>query len=311
MNPRVSVVMAAKNYGRFIAEAIDSILAQTIDDWELVIIDDGSSDDTEPVVRPYLIDRRVQYHRSDRLGQPRAKNLGVRFSTGEFIAFLDADDAWEPTKLTKQLAVFAARPEVGVCFTKRTLMDEQSRPVPGNDPPNPPRGRVLEAMFLRNFVCFSSVMFRRTVWEHVSGFDPEWDLSIDYDLWLRVARHYEFEFVDESLVRYRTGHGNLSKKLADRVATAEAIMNRAVFRRGLHEELPAATVSEGYASTFRALGYTLRHVEPLTSARWYLRAAAWGGPRRREAVRGLIAAGLAWVRNRREIGTAENATMNR
>jgi glycosyltransferase involved in cell wall biosynthesis len=311
MTPQVSVVMAAKNYGQFLAEAVESVLAQTVDNWELLIIDDGSTDHTQTVVLPYLCDRRIRVVPSDRLGQPRAKNLGVRLSSGEFVAFLDADDAWLPTKLEQQLAVFTRQPAVGVCFTKRTLMNDQSEPVPGNDPPSPPRGRVLEAMFLRNFVCFSSAVVRRSVFDHVGGFDPEWDLSIDYDLWLRVARFHEFEYVDEPLVRYRTGHGNLSKKLADRVATAEAIMNRAVFRRTLREELPRPVLAEGYASTFRALGYTLRNVEPGTAAKWYLRALAWGGPRWRDAAKGLVASGLAWVRGSREVGTPENASANR
>ena len=111
----VSVVMAAKNYARFLPAAVESVLAQTFTDWELLIIDDGSTDDTPDAVRPFLADRRVRYVRSDRLGQSRAKNLGIRLSRGEFVAFLDADDAWLPTKLEKQLAA-ASRvdPDVGV-----------------------------------------------------------------------------------------------------------------------------------------------------------------------------------------------------
>ena len=110
MTPRVSVVMAAKNYARFLPAAVESVLAQTFADWELLIIDDGSTDDTPEAVRPFLADPRVRYFRSDRLGQPRAKNLGIGLSRGEFVAFLDADDAWLPTKLEKQLALFARRP---------------------------------------------------------------------------------------------------------------------------------------------------------------------------------------------------------
>jgi glycosyltransferase involved in cell wall biosynthesis len=234
--------------------------------------------------------------------------LGARLSRGEYIAYLDADDAWRPTKLEKQLALLHARPEVGVCFCRRSLIGEQGEPLPGNDPPAP-RGRVLPRIFLRNFVCFSSVMVRRRVFDHVSGFDPEWDLSIDYDLWLRAARHYEFDYIDEELVLYRTGHGNLSKRLSDRVATATAIMNRAVFRRELQYELSHELIGEGYASTYCALGYTLRSAEPLTAAIWYVRALAWPG-RRREAARGLAASVLAWLRGKRETGAAENATAN-
>ena len=305
--PTVSVVMAARNYAQFLPAAVESVLAQTIGDWELIVIDDGSADDTPAVVRPYLSDRRVRYLRSDRLGQPRAKNLGAGLARGEFIAYLDADDAWLPTKLERQLELLRDRPSVGVCFCRRRLMDESGTIRPASDPPAP-RGRVLPQIFLRNFVCFSSVVVRRVVLEHVGGFDPGWDLAIDYDLWLRVARHYEFDWVDEELVLYRTGHGNLSKRLADRVATAEAIMTRAVERAG--PELPAGVVAEGYASTYRSLGYTLRHAEPLTAAGWYWKALARPG-RRAVAARGLAASLLAWARRRRVAAAPENAAVNR
>lgn len=307
-NPTVSVVMAAKNYARFLPQAVESVIAQSFTDWELLVIDDGSTDATPAAVRPFLADRRVRYHRSDRLGQPRAKNLGARLARGEYIAFLDADDAWQPTKLAKQLPLFY-NPTVGVVFCRRSLIDESGNALPPRPTPPPPRGRVLAEIFARNFVCFSTAVVRRTVFDHLGGFDPGWDLAIDYDLWLRVATHYRFDFVDEELVLYRTGHGNLSSKLADRVATAEAMMTAAI-RRGAANHVPAATVAEGYASTFRALGYTLRDPEPGTSVRWYLRALQYGG-NRREAVRGLAGTLLAWIRGPRSAGTPENATANR
>ena len=125
--PTVSVVMAAKNYAAFLPEAIDSLLAQTFPDWELVIVDDGSTDATPAVVRPYLADSRIRYFRSDVLGQSRAKNLGIGFSRGEFIAFLDADDAWFPTKLAEQVELLRASPTVGVTYTQRELIDETGR----------------------------------------------------------------------------------------------------------------------------------------------------------------------------------------
>ncbi|MBY0512720.1 MAG: glycosyltransferase, partial [Gemmataceae bacterium] len=199
MTPRVSVVMAAKNYARFITQAVESVRTQTVTDWDLVIVDDGSTDATPAAVRPFLADPRVRYVRSDRLGQSRAKNLGIGLSRGEFVAFLDADDAWLPTKLEKQLALFD-RPDVGVVFCRRQFMDEAGAVQPMKPAPAPPRGRVLDAIFVQNFVCFSSAVVRRHVFAHVGRFDPEWDLSIDYDLWLRVAGKYGFDYVDEELV---------------------------------------------------------------------------------------------------------------
>jgi glycosyltransferase involved in cell wall biosynthesis len=191
--------MAAKNYARFLPEAVESVLAQSFADWELLIIDDGSTDATPAAARPFLADDRVRYFRADKLGQPRAKNLGIGLSRGEFVAFLDADDAWEPTKLKKQLAIFRDNPGVGVVFCRRSLIDEKGTPIAARQAPPPPRGRVLPAMFVQNFVCFSSAVVRREVFAHVGRFDPQWDLAIDFDLWLRVARHHGFDFVDEEL----------------------------------------------------------------------------------------------------------------
>ncbi len=308
MKPTVSVVMAAKNYARFIGQAVRSVFAQTTPDWELVIVDDGSTDHTPQAVQQFLGDPRVRYVRSDKLGQPRAKNLGLRLSRGEFIAYLDADDAWEPTKLAKQLVVLRERPEVGVCYCDRLLMDESGKVEPNA------RGRPSAgfdgkpaSIFLSNPVCFSSVVVRRAVFDQVGGFDPEFDLSIDYDLWLRVARHWQFANVPEPLVRYRTGHGNLSRKLWDRVDTALAIMTRAV-RRG-RGELPRGVIAEGYSSTCNTLGYVLRPSEPLTAAWWYARGLAWGGEPVRSA-KGMAAAAVRWASGKRSPGAAENATAN-
>jgi glycosyltransferase involved in cell wall biosynthesis len=309
MRPTVSVVMAAKNYAGFLPAAVESVQAQTFADWELLVVDDGSSDHTPDAVRPFLGDSRVRYFRSDRLGQPRAKNLGIGLSRGEFVAYLDADDAWQPTKLEKQLALFRQSPEVGVVFCRRSLIDEAGNALPAKPSPTPPRGRVLRDLFVQNFVCFSSVVVRRRVFEHVGGFDPQWDLAIDYDLWLRVARHHAFDFVDEELVLYRTGHGNLSKKLSDRVATAMSIMHRAESRYAVADEVAAGVIAEGYASTCRTIGYVMRASEPLTAARWYLKGLRWASGWKASA-KGLVAAALGMLKRNRVSGSAENATAN-
>ena len=329
MTPTVSIVMAAKNYARFLPMAVESVRAQTFADWELLIIDDGSSDETPQAVRRFLLDSRIEYFCSDRLGQSRAKNLGIGLSRGEFVAFLDADDAWHPTKLEKQLAVFSvgraepdtprpaqatsgtARPtsELGVVFCRRSLIDESGRLLVAKPPAAIPSGRVLPAMFVQNFVCFSSVLVRREVFSHVGSFDPHLDLAVDFDLWLRVAKHYSFDFVDEELVLYRTGHGNLSKKLSDRVATAFSIMHRAETRYGAKDEVPPRALAEGYASTCRTIGYVMRASEPETAVKWYLRALRWPNGRP-ISVKGLAASVLAMLLGKRVPGAAENATVN-
>ena len=130
---------------------------------------------------------------------------------------------------------------------------------------------MLAELFVQNFVCFSSAVVRRDVFSHVGAFDPQWDLAIDYDLWLRVAKHYEFDFVDEELVKYRTGHGNLSKKLARprrrRRCRSCTAPNRAT---ASPTRCRPTRIAEAYASTHRTLAYVLRASEPVTSAKWYL-----------------------------------------
>jgi glycosyltransferase involved in cell wall biosynthesis len=307
--PIVSVIMAAKNYGRFIAQAIDSVLNQTHADWELIIIDDGSSDHTAKVVEPHLMDRRIRYVVSDTLGQPRAKNLGYRLSRGQYLAYLDADDAWAPTKLARQLQRFEHNPSFGVVSCDRLLMDEQgtTRPAPATTPMT--SGDLLTQVFLKNQICFSSVMIRREVFDHLGAFDPYLDVAIDYDLWLRLAAHYEFDNVAEPLVLYRTGHGNLSGKLADRVATAMNLMHRALFRRGLADRIPKPAIAEGHSTTCLALAYVLRGTEPWRAVRWYGRAFAWGG-RRMESLRGMLVSTRNGLLGKRLAGVPENHSAN-
>jgi glycosyltransferase involved in cell wall biosynthesis len=307
--PTVSIAMAAKNYARFLPMAIESVLAQTYQDWELVIVDDGSTDDTPAVIASYLDDPRIRYVRVDRLGPARAKSLAMRLTRCEFVALLDADDIWQPTKLERQLVLFRNRPEVGVVFCRRSLIDEAGRPLPAKVSPAPPRGRILERLFVQNHICFSSTVVRRLVFEHIGGYNPEWDLAIDYDLWLRVAKHYEFDYVDDELVLYRTGHGNLSKRISDRVAVALSMMHRAEVRYGLADEVGPGTIAAGYASTCQTLGYIMRASEPMTAVRWYLRALRWASGRK-ASLKGLVASLLAGLRRKRVPGAAENASVN-
>jgi glycosyltransferase involved in cell wall biosynthesis len=310
MIPTVSIVMATKNYARYLPVAIGSVRAQTFSDWELVVIDDGSTDETPATISSFLADSRIRYFRSDQLGQTRAKNLGIRLSRAQLTAFLDADDVWLPTKLEKQLALFREHPETGVVFCRRSLIDHAGNPLPPRPSSTPYRGRVLDRLFVQNFVCFSSAVVQREILSHIGELDPQLDLAIDYDFWLRVAKHYIFDFVDEQLVQYRTGHGNLSNKLVDRVDIALTIMQRAELRYGVGSEVPADRIAEGYASTCRTLGYVLRESERMTAARWYLRAMSWPA-KRLSSLKGMFAVALRMLGSRRISGSAENARENR
>ena len=246
MQPTISVVIATYNYGRYLAGAIASVLGQTFTDYEVIVVNDGSTDDTESVIRPYLSDSRIRYLRTEHVGQPAAKNAGIRDGTGRYVAFLDADDVWLPTKLEKQVAVFErSDPELGVVYCRRGFIDPDGREFT-RDQRTPRRGDVLAPIFHRPFICFSSSVIRRDVLEEVGHFDESIPMSIDYDLWLRIALRYHFDFVDEPLVLYRTGHANLSTRLSERIWCVRKIIYR--FLDELGDAIAWTRRSSGWSS---------------------------------------------------------------
>jgi glycosyltransferase involved in cell wall biosynthesis len=283
MKPAVSVIVASRNYGRFLGGALRSILAQTMTDLEVIIIDDGSTDHTPEVVRPFLDDARVHYHRTNGLGQSRAKNLGIMNAQGDWIAFLDGDDEWLPTKLETQLPLFS-QPKVGVVYARRQLMDEAGQDRPTSVGPLY-RGNLFETLLEQNPICFSSVVVRREVFEQVGYFNTSLSLAIDYDLWLRVARHFEFDYVDSIEVRYRTGHANLSSRIRERIATVLSILHHHLNETPHHASRRA--VGNAWGSTYRTLAFVQREQEPWNALKCYARAARHDG-RWSESVKAMV-----------------------
>jgi len=224
--PTVSVVIATYNYGRFLKEAIDSVLAQTYRDYEIIVVDDGSTDNTRQVIEPYLALGNLSYFRmEENIGQPRAKNRGIRKSRGKFIAFLDADDVWLPRKLEKQMPLFERSREVGVVYCDHICFcGHQELPEIGHPPYA--RGWVTRNLMFDNIVPFSSSVVRKECFEQDGMFDESIPLAIDYDLWLRFSLNWAFDYVPEKLVRGRLGHSRLSSRGEERRRIARAITER-------------------------------------------------------------------------------------
>ena len=255
--PSVSVVIATYNYGRFLPGAIDSVLAQSHQNFELTVVDDGSLDNTPDVIRPYLSDPRIRYIRTENRGQPAADNTGIRASRAEWIAFLDADDLWLPTKLEKQLCLGNRHPEVGVVYTRRHNMDPDGFLLETKQP-DLYRGRILEEIFLNNFVCFSSSMVRRDVFDRVGLFDERRHRTLDYDLWLRSARFYQFDFVDEPLVKYRVRLGSIGPRSDWQFESALAIMREFLEVHEGSTYLSKKLIHQAFAETYVHYGLGIR-----------------------------------------------------
>ncbi len=279
MTPAVSVVVATYNYGRFLTEAVRSALEQTFDDLEVVILDDGSTDDTPALARSFRGESRVRYVRTEHRGVAAAKNAGAGQARAPLVAFLDADDVWLPDKLERQVPLFDAGAELGVVFSRRLLIDEEGWPLEHEQPPLH-RGRVLAEMFLNNFVCFSSAVVRREVFERAGPFDERLTVSVDYDLWLRVARHFAFDYVDEPLVRYRVGHASLSQRREHRMTTVLGIMRRFLDEQGGRALIPPETVRRAWAETYCSLALAQLPRSRIAALASGLRAVAiWPGCR--------------------------------
>jgi glycosyltransferase involved in cell wall biosynthesis len=281
MKPAVSVVVATYNYGRFLPETLESVLGQTFADLELIVVDDGSTDGTSHILRPYLRDRRVRYFALGHLGQAPAKNIGVQRSRAPLIAFLDGDDVWQPAKLDRQVTLFREDPGLGVVYSRRWLIDAQGQFLEFQQPVLY-RGFVLEKLFRTNFICFSSTLVRRDVFTRVGGFDESLPLAIDYDLWLRVARHCRFDYIDEPLVCYRTGHTSLSCQTVQRLVTATQIMERFLDDYGGRWLLDEGLIRQAQAETCCQIGLARRSQSRWAALPWYLRAL-------------LLSPGYAWA----------------
>jgi len=247
----VTVVIATYNMGKYLPEAVESVLAQTYPNVEVQVVDDGSADDTPAVVRRWADHPRVRVHRQDNGGQARAKNQGVSLSRGEFVAFLDADDIWLPDKLARQMPLFAGRPRVGVVYSEYENMDDQGRLLQ-KSPTKMHRGRVSAQLLVENFISFPTAIVRKEYLTRWGAFDERYRMGIDYELWLRLSAHCEFDFVPQPTVRYRIWSGQMSKDYRRRYDSAIQIM------RGFLDANPDAVqptqVKTAWAHTYTGRG---------------------------------------------------------
>lgn len=271
--PLVSVVVTCFNYGKYLRQSIDSVLGQTYPHLEIIVVNDGSTDNTEEVISEYLGDPRIIYISQENSGQTVAKNVGVRQSRGDFVAFLDADDLWCLDKLEKQMILFDDR-GVGVVYCRAKYLDENSDMFEYDMTSlylQPRRGMVTDWLFFDNFVQFSSTVVRRECLERFGLFDVSLKMGIDWDLWLRVSTAYRFDFVDERLFYYRMGHsGQMSKNLEERQRCSDRIMSS--FLERFPGVVSEATVRKAISVTCCNRGDYLRQIDRSRSYHYFFKA---------------------------------------
>jgi glycosyltransferase involved in cell wall biosynthesis len=200
--PEVSVVVPNYNYAPYLENAIDSVLAQTFESVEVLVVDDGSTDESLEVLRGY--EKRVRVFSQSNQGVSAARNKGISESRGKYIAFLDADDSWHPSKLKSQLEYFSD-PAVGMVYCRMNYTDLSGKVLCANGPGE--KGHVLrEIAFLRGPgvpAGGSAAIVRRECFETVGLFETKLSTTADWDMWRRIACRYKIELVASPLVYYR------------------------------------------------------------------------------------------------------------
>ncbi len=201
--PTVSVIIPTYNRAAFVTEAIDSVLAQTFRDVELIVVDDGSTDDTRDRLAAY--GERIRLVCEENHGVSHARNVGIRAARGEYIALLDSDDLWLPKKLETQVAVMNAQPDLQLCHTEEIWIRRGVR-VNQMKKHQKHGGYIFPNCLPFCVISPSSVMIRRALFDDVGYFDESLPACEDYDLWLRITKIYPVYFIETPLIVKRGGH---------------------------------------------------------------------------------------------------------
>jgi glycosyltransferase involved in cell wall biosynthesis len=214
--PLVSIVTPVYNAAQYLAAMLESVQAQTWNSYEHLIVDDCSTDNSREIVRHYQReDSRIKLLSQVTNGGPaRARNLGIGEASGNFIAFLDADDIWMPEKLERQMAVFRNYPKIGLVGTSRSVIDTHGDYLDEKKEKNKSCwGKIDVAEYLLDRIPLvtSSVMVRKKCLEKCGVFNEDYPPCEDFDLWLRIVQQYEVGVLEDVLVSYRSHSGGISR----------------------------------------------------------------------------------------------------
>jgi hypothetical protein len=210
VTPTVSVVIRVRDGERFLGEAIDSVLGQSLQGIEVIVVDDGSNDGTPAILKRYArSDPRIAVRRQGPEGAAVAANRGVAQASASMVAMLDADDIAVPTRLERQSRFLAEHPSVAVVGGAMSLIDEQGTPIADASYPLV-HADIIEAFDRGTPIANPAVMFRKDAFEQVGGYRPQLVPAADFDLWLRVSERYELANLPDVVVSYRLHTGQLS-----------------------------------------------------------------------------------------------------
>jgi len=307
MKPKVSAIMPVLNGERFIGEAIQSIVDQTYKNVELIVVDDGSTDGTFGRVEAFRDKLDTRYVRHDSLGGiPRSMNDGVRHATGDLIAFLDHDDAWFPEFLETQTTYLEEHPDVAMVHSDFQTIDVEGRiiedSVAARRGRRRPSGRVFTQLFMDSFIVGNSVLIRRECFTRLGLFDESLRWG-DYHMWMRIARHYQIDYVDRVLTKYRQHPTQSTRNMTadppdEPPAALKAIERLLDLYPELHKELGSRMIRRRTASLYFDRAYFWYTQDERSNARICLRRALRLWPTNARSLMLYVATLLGPVRSR-------------
>jgi glycosyltransferase involved in cell wall biosynthesis len=242
--PLVSVVIPAYNYARFLGDAIESVMRQAYDRVEIVVVDDGSTDDTAAVAASYP---QIKYVPQENQGLAAARNTGIRYATGEYLVFLDADDRLLPDALGAGVDSLCDHPDAAFTWGRFRYIDDDGKPLDETVPSSPRDDDEYRALLRKNHIVNPAVvMYRRHPVERVGGFDLDASVraSEDYDLYLRLASEYPICRHFEMVAEYRKHEANMSTDVNLMLNAALAVLTKQA-RRASADPSRRAALREG------------------------------------------------------------------
>ena len=276
-SPKVSVIIPTYNRKDLLSEAIESVLRQTFTDYEVIVVDHGSTDGTAEWVQA-TYPNRVRCVPLPYCELPAcARNAGIRAARGEFVAFLDSDDLWLPHTLNRLTQSARADPAAGLYFGLAEAFEGAKSRHTTIDPARPRSGHVFEQLLRSNFVAIPTVMVRRDVLQALGGFDegPAYRAAEDYHLWLRIAYRHAFHFIPEVLARYRLHGSNLSRGVMARINLWQTVLENVFETLAVPMEVQRRTLANLELERFKFTLRTSSASEALPYLKRSLRVDPW------------------------------------
>jgi glycosyltransferase involved in cell wall biosynthesis len=201
--PKVSVIIPTYNRGQYITQALESVLNQTFRDYDIIVIDDGSTDNTGEILKKY--EGKIRSIRQENQGISNTRNRGIRETNGEYLAFLDSDDYWTPEKLKEQVNILDAYSKVGIVYSRMPIINKMGEKI-GMKPAGVSGKNFKELLEVWGDLPTSTVMTRRECFEKAGLFDPSLDPMEDIDMWIRISRFYDLYEIENKILAYYRRH---------------------------------------------------------------------------------------------------------